>query len=61
MRGEWPALARALRFAGVMVMPSAFAVAVAASGEYAAAYTAAGLLAAASGALLLGGVRRRIR
>ena len=35
-------------------MPSAFAVAIAASGEYAGAYTVAGLFAAVSGLLLLG-------
>jgi hypothetical protein len=42
-------------FAGVMAMPSAFSLAIAASGEYAGAYAVAGLLAAGSGLLLLGG------
>jgi hypothetical protein len=40
-------------------MPSAFAIAIAASGDYAGPYAVAGLLAAASGLLLLGGGARQ--
>jgi len=43
----------------VMLMPSAFSVAVTAFGDYAAAYAAAGGLAALAGLLLLGGGRTR--
>jgi len=53
-RTEATGLGAGIMFTGVLVMPSAFAVAIAASGEYTGAYTAAGLLAAASGLLLLG-------
>jgi len=54
-RTEATGLGAGMMFAGVMVMPSAFSVAIAASGAYAAAYAGAGLLAAVSGLLLLGG------
>ena len=57
-RTEATGLGAGIMFTGVLVMPSAFAVAIAASGEYAGAYAVAGLLAAASGLLLLGGERR---
>jgi MFS family permease len=64
-RTEATGLGAGVMFAGVMVMPSAFSVAVAASGEFALAYASAGLLAAISGLLLLGGApgsgRRRTR
>jgi MFS family permease len=53
-RTEATGLGAGIMFTGVLVMPSAFAVAIAASGEYAGAYTVAGLLAAVSGLLLLG-------
>lgn len=53
-RTEATGLGAGMMFTGVMVMPSAFSVAIAASGAYAAAYAAAGILAAVSGLLLLG-------
>lgn len=58
-RTEATGLGTGLMFAGVMLMPSAFSVAVTASGDYALAYALAGALAAASGLLLLGGGRSR--
>ena len=58
-RTEATGLGAGIMFTGVLVMPSAFAIAIAASGEYASAYTAAGLLAAASGVLLLAGAPRQ--
>ncbi|MBK5103924.1 MAG: MFS transporter, partial [Burkholderiales bacterium] len=54
-RTEATGLGAGTMFAGVMVMPLAFSLAIAASGAYASAYAAAGLLAAVSGLLLLGG------
>ena len=53
-RTEATGLGAGVMFTGVLVMPSAFAIAIAASGEYAVPYTVAGLLAAVSGLLLLG-------
>jgi MFS family permease len=58
-RTEATGLGTGLMFAGVMLMPSAFSVAVTAFGNYAAAYAFAGGLAALSGLLLLGGGRSR--
>jgi predicted MFS family arabinose efflux permease len=57
-RTEATGLGAGIMFTGVLVMPSAFAVAIAASGDYAVPYAVAGLLAAASGLLLLGGSAR---
>ena len=54
-RTEATGLGAGMMFAGVMVMPLAFSMAITASGAYAAAYAGAGLLAAISGLLLLGG------
>ena len=54
-RTEATGLGAGMMFTGVMLMPSAFSVAITASGAYATAYAAAGLLAAVSGLLLLGG------
>lgn len=54
-RTEATGLGAGMMFAGVMMMPSAFSVVIAATGEYEFAYAAAGLLAAVSGLLLLGG------
>ena len=54
-RTEATGLGAGLMFTGVMVMPSAFSVAISTSGAYATAYAGAGLLAAVSGLLLLGG------
>jgi predicted MFS family arabinose efflux permease len=54
-RTEATGLGAGMMFTGVMVMPLAFSLAIAASGAYASAYAAAGLLAAVSGLLLLGG------
>jgi MFS family permease len=54
-RTEATGLGAGVMFTGVLVMPSAFAVAIAASGDYAVPYAVAGLAAAASGLLLLGG------
>ncbi|TAK66341.1 MAG: MFS transporter [Betaproteobacteria bacterium] len=54
-RTEATGLGAGMMFAGVMLMPSAFSVAITASGAYATAYAGAGLLAAVSGLLLLGG------
>ena len=54
-RTEATGLGAGIMFAGVMVMPSAFALVVSASGEYAVAYAAVGLLAGVSGLMLLGG------
>ena len=53
-RTETTGLGAGIMFAGVMVMPSAFALVVSASGEYSVAYAAVGLLAGVSGVLLLG-------
>ena len=58
-RTEATGLGAGIMFTGVLVMPSAFSVAVAASGEYAGAYAVAGLLAAVSGVLLLTGAPRQ--
>ena len=58
-RTEATGLGAGIMFSGVLVLPLAFSVAVAASGEYAGAYTVTGLLAAASGLLLLGGGPRQ--
>ena len=58
-RTEATGLGAGIMFSGVLVLPLAFSVAVAASGEYVGAYTVAGLLAAASGLLLLGGGSRQ--
>jgi nitrate/nitrite transporter NarK len=58
-RTEATGLGAGIMFTGVLLMPSAFSVAVAASGEYGGAYTLAGLLAAASGILLLAGAPRQ--
>jgi MFS family permease len=58
-RTEATGLGAGVMFTGVLVMPSAFAVAIAASGDYAVPYAVAGLAAAASGLLLLvGGARQ---
>ena len=59
-RTEATGLGAGVMFAGVMLMPSAFSVAITASGAYATAYAAAGLLAAVSGLLLLGGAPVRL-
>ncbi len=53
-RTEATGLGAGMMFTGVMVMPSAFSAAVALSGDYVVAYSAAGLLAAVSGLMLLG-------
>jgi MFS family permease len=58
-RTEATGLGASLMFTGVMLMPSAFSVAVTMLGDYAAAYAVAGSLAALSGLLLLGGSRSR--
>ena len=58
-RTEATGLGTGLMFAGVMLIPSAFSVAVTAFGDYAAAYAVAGGLAAISGLLLMGGGRSR--
>ena len=58
-RTEATGLGTGLMFAGVMLMPSAFSVAVTTFGDYAAAYAFVGALAALSGLLLLGGGRSR--
>ncbi len=58
-RTEATGLGTGLMFAGVMLMPSAFSVAVTTFGDYTAAYAFAGGLAALSGLLLLGGDRAR--
>ncbi len=58
-RTEATGLGASLMFTGVMLMPSAFSVAVTTLGDYAAAYAVAGGLAAVSGLLLLGGGRSR--
>ena len=60
-RTEATGLGAGIMFAGVMVLPSAFAVVVSASGEYAVAYVAVGVLAGLSGLLLLGGGGARPR
>jgi len=57
-RTEATALGAGIMFTGVLVMPSAFAVAIAATGDYAWPYAVAGALAAVSGLLLLRGERR---
>lgn len=54
-RTEAAGLGTSLMFAGVMLLPSAFSVAVTAFGDYALAYALVGGLAAVSGLLLLGG------
>jgi len=54
-RTEATGLGAGMMFMGVMVMPLAFSLAIAASGAYASAYATAGLAAAVSGLLLLGG------
>lgn len=53
-RTEATGLGAGIMFAGVLTMPSAFAVAISATGDYAVPYAVAGLLAALSGVLLLG-------
>lgn len=58
-RTEATGLGTGLMFAGVMLLPSAFSVAVTTFGDYAVAYAAVGGLAALSGLLLLGGGRSR--
>jgi nitrate/nitrite transporter NarK len=58
-RTEATGLGTGLMFAGVMLLPSAFSVAVTAFGDYAVAYAFVGALAAVSGLLLLGGGRSR--
>jgi MFS family permease len=60
-RTEATGLGAGIMFAGVMVLPSAFAAVVSASGEYAVAYAAVGVLAGLSGLLLLGGKGARPR
>ncbi|HTO49621.1 MAG TPA: MFS transporter [Burkholderiales bacterium] len=57
-RTEATGLGAGIMFAGVLAMPSAFSLAVAASGDYAVPYAVAGALAAVSGLMLLGGGRR---
>lgn len=54
-RTEATGVGTSLMFAGVMLLPSAFSVAVTALGDYAVAYAVVGGLAALSGLLLLGG------
>jgi len=54
-RTEAAGLGTGFMFAGVLVMPTAFAVAIAVTGDYAVPYAVAGALAAASGLLLPGG------
>jgi hypothetical protein len=58
-RTEATGLGTGLMFAGVMLMPSAFSVAVTSFGDYAAAYAFVGGLAALAGLLLLGSGRSR--
>jgi hypothetical protein len=58
-RTEATGLGTGIMFAGVMLIPSAFSVAVTTFGDYAAAYAVFGGLAAVSGLLLLGGGRSR--
>lgn len=58
-RTEATGLGTGIMFAGVMLIPSAFSVAVTALGDYAVAYAVVGALAAVSGLLLLGGGRLR--
>jgi len=53
-RTEATGLGTAFMFAGVLVMPSAFAIAIAMTGDYAVPYAVAGALAAVSGLLLPG-------
>jgi predicted MFS family arabinose efflux permease len=60
-RTEATGLGAGIMFAGVMVLPSAFAAVVSASDEYAVAYAAVGVLAGLSGLLLLGGKGARPR
>jgi predicted MFS family arabinose efflux permease len=57
-RTEATGLGAGIMFTGVLAMPSAFSVAIAATGDYAVPYAVAGFLAAVSGLLLLGGGRR---
>ena len=57
-RTEATGLGTGFRFAGVLMMPSAFAVTIAATGNYAVPYAVAGALAAAAGLLLPGGSQR---
>ena len=52
-RTEAAGLGTSLMFAGVMLLPSAFSVAVTAFGDYAVAYAFVGALAAVSGLLLM--------
>jgi len=54
-RTEATGLGAGVMFTGVMVMPLAFSIAITASGAYGTAYAGAGVLAAVSGLLLLGG------
>ncbi len=54
-RTEASGLGAGMMFSGVMVMPSVFSLVITASGTYAIAYAGAGILAAVSGLLLLGG------
>jgi MFS family permease len=60
-RTEATGLGAGIMFTGVLVMPSAFSVAIAATGDYAWPYAVAGVLAAVSGLLLLGGGAGRAR
>jgi MFS family permease len=57
-RTEATGLGTGIMFAGVMLIPSAFSVAVTAIGDYAIAYAFVGGLAAVSGLLLVGGASR---
>jgi MFS family permease len=54
-RTEATGLGAGIMFTGVLVMPSAFSVAIAATGDYAWPYAVAGALAAVSGLMLLAG------
>ncbi len=58
-RTEATGLGAGVMFAGVMLMPSAFSVAVTALGDYGVAYAVAGALAAITGLLLPGAIRSR--
>lgn len=58
-RTEATGLGTSVMFAGVMLLPSAFSIAVTAFGDYGVAYGVIGGLAAISGVLLLGGQRTR--
>jgi len=58
-RTEATGLGAGMMFTGVMVMPSAFSATVTLAGDYAIAYSGAGLLAAVAGLMLLGGSGQR--